>query len=376
MKVSYVHGVCVKYDAISNCIRDEIRILQGNAVGDVRLYTYCCEYEDLPFTGVNELRDVVFDPHFQSSDLVVFHFGVFCPLFNLLPLSPRRAKRLVVFHNITPAALVSPEMRGVIEKSFAQMSNIMWADHVACDSDTNLEVLRAAGIQTPATVLPLAVHAKIGPPAQKPSFNDKITRIAFVGRIVRSKGVGDLLEAVHHVAANSQGTRLLVDLVGNMMFSDTALVKEAENLAGMLERQFGQRVAVNLHGDATEEAKRRILRDADLFVLPSYHEGFCVPIIEAIASGCRVVAYSNSNIPAVSGGLATLVATGNVESLSMAVHETIRQVSSVLWRGKGRGAYEEYARIAARYVDRYSPRRTSQNFLRLVSDLTSGLLRN
>jgi glycosyltransferase involved in cell wall biosynthesis len=376
MKVSYVHGVCVKYDAISNCIRDGIRILQGNAVGDVRLYTYCCEYEDLPFTGVNELRDVVFDPHFQSSDLVVFHFGVFCPLFNLLPLSPRRAKRLVVFHNITPAALVSPEMRGVIEKSFAQMSNIMWADHVACDSDTNLEVLRAAGIQTPATVLPLAVHAKIGPPAQKPSFNDKITRIAFVGRIVRSKGVGDLLEAVHHVAANSQGTRLLVDFVGNMMFSDTALVKEAENLAGMLERQFGQRVAVNLHGDATEEAKRRILRDADLFVLPSYHEGFCVPIIEAIASGCRVVAYGNSNIPAVSGGLATLVATGNVESLSMAVHETIRQVSSVQWRGKGLGAYEEYARVAARYVDRYSPRRTSQNFLRLVSDLTSGLLRN
>jgi glycosyltransferase involved in cell wall biosynthesis len=370
MRVSYVHGVCVKYDAISNCIRDEIHILQRNGISDVRLYAYCCEHEALPFTKVNELRDVVFDPPFQASDLVVFHFGVFYPLFNLLLLSPRRAKRLVVFHNITPPGLVSPGMRGVIEKSFAQMSNIVWADHVACVSDTNLEVLRSAGIQTPATVLPLAVHSDVGP-AQKPSFSDQVIRIAFVGRFAKSKGVADLLAAVHHFVATAQGPRLQIDLVGNMMFSDIAVVTEAENIARMLDRRFGRRVAVKIHGDASEEVKRCILRDADLFVLPSYHEGFCVPIIEAIASGCRVVAYSNSNIPAISGGLATLVATGNVDSLSTAVHEGIMQVSSAQWRGKGVGSYEEYVHIAEKYVDRFSPRRTARDFIRLVSGLVS-----
>lgn len=369
MRVSCVHGVCVKYDAISNSIRDQIHTLQRDSFNDIRLYAYCCEHDDLPFTKVNLLQDVILDARFQASDLIIFHFGVFYPLFNLLPVSPRRAKRLVVFHNITPRHLVPPQERGLIEKSFAQMSNVVWADHVVCDSNTNLEVLRYAGVHTPATVLPLAVHTDASPPVEKPSFKDGIIRIAFVGRFAKSKGPCDLLAAVGKAVATTREVKLHVALVGNKMFSDTVVRSEMAQAVSTLETQFGRRVTVEIHGDAPEEAKRRILRDADLFVLPSYHEGFCVPIVEAMASGCRVIAYSNSNIPAVSGGLATLAVTGNVDSLSMAIQEAMKQVSSAQWHGEGSGSYEEYSRIVEKYVDRFSPPRIAKSFVGIITNL-------
>ena len=54
-------------------------------------------------------------------------------------------------------------------------------------------------------------------------------------------------------------------------------------------------------------------RDAGVFVLPTRHEGFCVPIVEALAAGCKVIACDNSNTPAVTGGLASLVSLVNVD---------------------------------------------------------------
>ncbi|OYV45323.1 MAG: hypothetical protein B7X10_05930 [Burkholderiales bacterium 21-58-4] len=91
MKISYINGICYRNDAISNSIRDEISWLSKD--NDVRLYAYDCNFEDLPYTKVRAERDVIFDPHFQSSDLVVFHFGIFYPLFNLLPVAPRTTRR-------------------------------------------------------------------------------------------------------------------------------------------------------------------------------------------------------------------------------------------------------------------------------------------
>ncbi|WP_440967189.1 glycosyltransferase [Massilia sp. GER05] len=80
-----------------------------------------------------------------------------------------------------------------------------------------------------------------------------------------------------------------------------------------LPRDAGDRIVVRLHGDAPEDAKERILRDADVFVPPARHAGFCVPIVEALAAGCKVIAYDNSNTPAVTGGLASLVSLVNVD---------------------------------------------------------------
>jgi glycosyltransferase involved in cell wall biosynthesis len=371
VRISYIHGICVNNDAISNSIRDEITWLSSEGRNDVRLYAYACDHADLPCTIVSDLRDVTFNQHFQSSDLVVFHFGVFYPLFNLLPVVPKKARSLVIFHNITPKQFVSVENYPTIDKSFQQMANIVFADHVACVSQTNLEVLQAAGIHTPATVLPLAVHSDLQMPESKPSAVDGLIRLAFVGRFVRSKGPGELLEALHRVLQWNHSVNLTLNMVGNLSFSDLVLLEEIRKTAEVMQRSFGVRVKISIHGNASEAVKRQILRDADLFILPTYHEGFCVPIVEALASGCKVIAYENSNTPAISGGLAKLTPTGDVEALSCTLAEAMEEITSSELRRTNIGSYTEYARRAQQYIQQYSPEHVKQQFLHFIKHLTS-----
>jgi glycosyltransferase involved in cell wall biosynthesis len=350
VKIAYLNSICQKYDAISNAIREEIGWLRA-AGHEVRLFAYACEHDDVPFTRVDNEAEVAFDPYFQQCDMAVFHFGVYYSLFNLIPVVPRRAKRIVVFHNITPKQFLPPASHALIDKSFVQLSNIAFADHALCDSDTNRQILREAGITVPATVIPLAVHTDLKAPERKPSFDDGVARIAFVGRLVQSKAPLDLLAAVEQVLGDDPALRVKLELVANLGFSDPLVVTAVRERLAALGARFGERLDGHLHGNAPEELKQRVLMDADLFVLPTHHEGFCVPILESLASGCRVICYDNSNTPAVSGGLSTLVPTGDVAALTEAVGAALDAVRAPDWR---EGGYQSAARAADAHLRTFS----------------------
>lgn len=362
MKIAYLNGICQRYDAISNAIRDEIQWL-GEAGHEVRLYTYDCAYADLPHTTVAHEGQVAFDPFFQQCDMAVFHFGVFYPLFNLLPVVPRAARKIVVFHNVTPKQVLPAASHALIDKSFSQMANIAFADHVACDSQTNRDVLREAGIRTPASVLPLAVHVALAAPAAKPSVADGVPRIAFVGRLVQSKGALELLAAVAHALGAAPQLRLRLDLVANLGMSDPQVTAAVQEQLAAMDRRFGPRLQAQLHANASDGLKQQVLAAADLFVLPTRHEGFCVPILEALAGGCRVLSYDNSNTPAVSGGLATLVETGNVAALCAALGAELDLVRSEAWRA---GGYQQALARARTHLAIFSPPAVRDKFLAFV----------
>jgi glycosyltransferase involved in cell wall biosynthesis len=369
VRISFLTGVCVENDAISNAIRDEIRALRQDGVAHIRLYAFGCTQPDLPFHSVTGPEGVLFDPHFQSSDLIVFHFGIHYPLFDLLPMVPRFAKRLVVFHNVTPKQFLPTRLHKAIDKSFEQMSNILWADHVICDSATNLEVLRRQGIHTSASIFPLAVCFDERLPDEKPSFSDGRIRVAFVGRFTHAKGPHELIDALERVLESSRNVVFDLDLIGNLKFSLKDYVEGLCAAMDRLERQFGKRMRTCFHGDASEALKRKILRKADLFVLPTYHEGFCVPILEAYASGCRVIVYENSNTPTTSGGFATLVPTGDVDSLSTAIAKNALTVRSNRWTlGSGEGCYKTYADALRQYLKQFRPSEVEARFARFVRD--------
>lgn len=366
MKVSIVTGICVQHDAISNAVADRFGWLR-DAGHEVRLYAMACDRPELQCHLAGRLQDVVFDPHFQHSDVVIFHFGIYYPLFDLIPVTPLRARRLVVFHNITPKSCVAEAHHEIIDRSFRQMANIAFADHVMCDSAVNLEVLRAARIETPSTVLPLAVHTAAQPVAAKPGVVDGIVRIAFVGRLVESKGPCDLLSALSMVLEHTpHAPRLALDIVANLAFSDPLMYDAVREAAEILPHRFGNRIAMRLHGDAPDALKQRILAEADLFVLPTRHEGFCVPIVEALGAGCRVITYDNSNTPAISGGHARLLPTGDVDALAGAIVEEAALVTAPAWQASGPGGYTHHAQQAWRYTQQYAPDAARQYFLELV----------
>jgi glycosyltransferase involved in cell wall biosynthesis len=371
MKISYVNGVCVRHDAISNAIRDELGFLKDAGYSDVHLYAHACDHSELPHTCVERVSDVALCPHFQASDLVVFHFGVYYPLFDLLPAAPKGARRIVVFHNITPKELIPSRNHWLIEKSFAQLDNIRWADRVVCVSSTNLQVLEDRGITTDAVVVPLALQSALAAPETKPGFDDDQVRIAFVGRFTRAKGPQDLLGAIERALMQEQGDpagpkRVRLDLVGNLHFSDPSLLAQLDHDIRRLRASFPQ-LEIHLHGNASDQLKHSILGSADIFVLPTYHEGFCVPIIEAMASGCSVVAYGNSNVPAICGGLARLVQTADVHALAAELAAVMAQVRSHAWRRGEASGYRRYLHDAKRHVAQFAPPVVARRFLDALS---------
>ena len=134
-------------------------------------------------------------------------------------------------------------------------------------------------------------------------------RIAFVGRLAREKGVYDLIEAVALLRSSHPNVRL--ELAGDG--DADAIARRAHGLG------IGDRVLVRGWCDAA--ACERILARAGVFALPSHAEGLPMSLLEAMASGCPVVASRVGGIPDAvrdaNDGL--LVPAGDVAALTTAL---------------------------------------------------------
>ncbi|WP_422929457.1 glycosyltransferase family 4 protein [Singulisphaera sp. PoT] len=83
-----------------------------------------------------------------------------------------------------------------------------------------------------------------------------------------------------------------------------------EQLRGRIEH-YGLEGSVVLTGPASDEAVLAFYRRAELFLCPSFYEGFGLPILEAMRCGAAVVAADNSSQPEVVGSAGLLAKTGD-----------------------------------------------------------------
>lgn len=122
-------------------------------------------------------------------------------------------------------------------------------------------------------------------------------RALFVGRVTRDKGVFDLLPVLAE-ARESSGVDIRLTLVG-----DGPDLSAFQNMA----ESKGQAAFITCVGKKSNPAP--YYEDADVFILPSYHEHQSYSILEAMRAGLPVLAYDT-------GGNGELVATGVTGRLS------------------------------------------------------------
>lgn len=375
VNISIVSLHCVKHDAISNVMKTYSDWIRGEPGYQIKCYGYHTEYsqEELPFQKIEQTAHLLLDEHFQSSQIVIFQYGIYYPLMDLVALASAHAKVMVIFHNVTPKEFIAPQHHGLIDKSFAQMQNMHLVDFVACDSPTNLKELRAQGIQTPAGVLPLWFKRLYGTPCTKPSFYDHIIRIAFIGRFVRSKGPLDLLSALQLYLKQEQMQHgdlkgIVLTIICNKDHSDAALLEEAQKLALVMESVFEKNnLNIKFLFNVDDARKFQELQNADIFALPTYHEGFCVPILEALSNGCRVVAYNNSNVPFVAGHDAHLAETGNITSLTEQLAKAIFAVSVSDWWVDAALGYRQFVDRNSEHLAQFSSGYAQQRLFNLLT---------
>ncbi|WP_158657480.1 glycosyltransferase [Blastococcus saxobsidens] len=161
-------------------------------------------------------------------------------------------------------------------------------------------VLLGNGVQDEWFEISAAEHRGTGP-----------LRLVYVGRLVREKGILDLLEAVNGV----DGVHL--DIVGDALPSDRDGVSdEVRARAAALGPVF-----VTVHGMAKPATVRALVERAHALSLPSYREGVPRSVIEALAAGRPVIASEiRGNRELVTHGKNGLMhPAGDVDSLRRAV---------------------------------------------------------
>jgi glycosyltransferase involved in cell wall biosynthesis len=140
------------------------------------------------------------------------------------------------------------------------------------------------------------------------SGND--ARALFLGTIGPRKGAFDLLEAMSRLKSRGCSLKLWIaggeEREGDLLRARTRL--EELHLGDVCQ----------LVGDVRGEGKTQLLNKATLFVLPSYHEGLPMAIVEALAAGLAVVTTPVGGIPEVieDGYNGFLITPGDVGALA------------------------------------------------------------
>ena len=149
--------------------------------------------------------------------------------------------------------------------------------------------------------------------------------VGFVGRIVRDKGVRELLEAWSLVRVRVPKARLMV--VGEFEDQDSPGADAIEALK--MDR------SICLAGRVTS-GMARFYAAMDLLALPTYREGFPVTVMEAASMGLPVVATRVPGcVDAVQDGVTgTLVPARDAEALADALERYLfgRRIEKGTWR--------------------------------------------
>lgn len=133
--------------------------------------------------------------------------------------------------------------------------------------------------------------------------------VLYLGQIYPMKNVGNLIRAF---------ARLRGRVPHRLLIVGKPLVKAEEDL-GLIEA-LGVGDIVRRVGWVPDEDVPLFYDAAELFAFPSIYEGFGIPIIEAMASGCPVVTSTGGACPEVAGDAALLVDPLDVDSIAAGIY--------------------------------------------------------
>ncbi|NQU39853.1 MAG: glycosyltransferase family 4 protein [Lentisphaerae bacterium] len=305
-------------DAISN----EARVLrQAFRDWGFRSEIYCETKHILP-----ELRKDAFDISCYApdpTDIVLLHLSIGCALNeHFKHLDCRKA---LLYHNVTPPEyfrVINPQIAAQLAEGREQVAALAGSAAVnMADSGYNAAELEALGYRD-VHVLPLVLDLDklASPPDRRVTrqFKDGTTNILFVGRCVANKCIEDLLSALA-VYTRTVDHRVRLIHVGSHAGSEPYY---AFLLARCRELGIDN---VHLAGSANQAQLNAYYGCADIFLSMSEHEGFCIPLIEAMVHNLPVVAYAAAAIPETLDGAGILVYEKDfgliAETMSRLVHD-------------------------------------------------------
>ncbi len=239
----------------------------------------------------------------RRGDLTIFHFALPSPMTEAFAELP--GGRVLQYHNVTPAfyfAPYDPALFRLASIARQELSTLAGRVDLALGvSEYNRRELEALGF-APTGVLPLAVDwSRITQPVQRPALDkildDDFVNFLFVGRIAPNKKIEDHIRLAEHY-------KRYVDAYYRFIFVgkyDAVPRYFATIRALMTEYRFLNERFI-FTGPVPDEDLAVYYRHAAVYISLSEHEGFCAPLLEAMAADVPVLAYTAAAVPETLGG--------------------------------------------------------------------------
>jgi alpha-1,3-rhamnosyl/mannosyltransferase len=106
-------------------------------------------------------------------------------------------------------------------------------------------------------------------------------------------------------------------------------------------------------GRVTDEELHTLYANATCLALPSLHEGFGLPALEAMAAGTPVVAGRSGALPEITGGAAILVDPQSVTAIADGIERAVSERGRLMPMGLARAKEFTWAKAAALTADVY-----------------------
>lgn len=306
-------------DAISN----EARVLQQlfrswGFASEI----YCEQKRTLP-----ELRPLARDlaqapAEIGPRDVALLHLSIGSPANEVLPaLAGRKA---ILYHNITPPQFfrgLNEEIRIHLERGRQQACALAGkADLVVAVSRFNARELEEVGFRD-VKVLPLFLdrtHWSQAPQRRVlQQVGDGKLNVLFVGRCAPNKRIEDVLAAFYYLQRYHEPESRLIH-VGSPAGLERyhALLR-----AKCVELKLRD---VLFAGSVRQEELNAYYQKAHVFLCMSEHEGFCIPVLEAMAHRVPVLAHAAAAVPETLDGAGVLFTDKDFAAVAAMAHRLAR----------------------------------------------------
>lgn len=253
-----------------------------------------------------------------SADWLFYHHAVGSPLGDYLIAWP--GNKLLIYHNITPPEFFAPNHPWIALLRLGREQLQHWRCDgrfmaVLADSRFNADELRQIGYSRVAEI-PLLLD-----PARwmRMSWDQSLVEcrrhlftVLFVGRIVENK------RQIELVALFDDFRRACPRPCELVLVGDTSSQEYARRLRAEIERRKLQGY-VTLAGRLPDSDLVAVYRSADAYVSLSAHEGFGMPLVEAVALGVPVLAQAAGAVAETLGSESEIFPQGASESIVQAL---------------------------------------------------------
>ena len=235
-------------------------------------------------------------------DLLIYHYSAYCENEALFHRS--RNRKMLVYHNVTPAEYFrpyDPVYEALCRRGREQLSGMLACELAVGASDYNRRELVSAGYPAEKTaVLPyfLGVDDFQRYPRNEAYFGkfktSGVTNILFVGKVAPNKAFEDLIKifSAYHRHVNPASRLILVG---------ARFLPRYDRFLDELAARLGVSDAVVFTDRLRVRELRAVYEAADLFLCASRHEGFCVPLMEAMYFHVPILARAETAVPETLG---------------------------------------------------------------------------